>query len=44
MIKKDKISTGLVLRGTDKVRLEQGARELVGILAGMGGEPDLLEI
>jgi molybdenum cofactor synthesis domain-containing protein len=38
-----KISTGLVLRGTDANRLDQGARELVGILAGMGGEPDLLE-
>jgi len=38
-----KISTGLVLRGTDATRLDQGARELVGILAGMGGEPDLLE-
>ena len=38
-----KISTGLVLRGTDADRLNQGARELVGILAGMGGEPDLLE-
>jgi molybdenum cofactor synthesis domain-containing protein len=39
-----KISTGLVLRGTDARRLDQGARELVGILAGMGGEPDLLEV
>jgi molybdenum cofactor synthesis domain-containing protein len=38
-----KISTGLVLRGTDAARLDQGARELVGILSGMGGEPDLLE-
>ncbi|MGE0154248.1 MAG: competence/damage-inducible protein A [Reyranellaceae bacterium] len=39
-----KISTGLVLRGTDPARLDQGARELVGILAGMGGEPDLLDV
>jgi molybdopterin-biosynthesis enzyme MoeA-like protein len=38
-----RISTGLVLRGTDAARLDQGARELVELLRGMGGEPDLLD-
>lgn len=38
-----RISTGLVLRGTDSVRLVQGANELVALMAGLGGEPELLE-
>jgi molybdenum cofactor synthesis domain-containing protein len=36
-----KVSVGLVLRGTETVRLDQAAAELIGILRGMGGEADL---
>ncbi len=38
-----KISTGLVLRGTDGARLDKGAGELVAILSGLGGDPELVE-
>ena len=38
-----RISTGLVLRGTDMQRLETAARELVAVLGELGGDPELLE-
>jgi len=38
-----KISTGLVLRGTDGGRLDKAAQELVVILAGLGGDPELVD-
>ena len=39
-----KISTGLVLRGTDGLRLDKAAQELVVILNALGGDPELVDI